>query len=339
MWAIVLLLLFAVTTSTLPTLKTDQENNITNEKLYEPEHVRLRRNAPINLPVIIGNSVDTVNKLWANIAKGASDSKISLTINNYSKWMMTHVSTNCIDGLIGSIPNVVFPGVEEKSLAYQPDAGYEKSTKGIVVWEISFDTNTTSAYCAVFWHVPTVFFSRCPNHIGIKCSRNKFDPPPDVKDYAAYTGSHTNKKITSLISCHDNLFCLRATLPNDNKPTAYISLMPKKLENWATYTISKQANLNQNHIDAMIKSDHYTPIQIDDKCEPTLDAIYVIVFSILGLLLLSSILYCSLHWDAVKERYHHFKCCEYTSVFNSKKLLPVHRSDQRISIVQKNSTF
>ena len=78
---------------------------------------RMRRS--INLPVSPGNSLAGIKKLWDAVPNDLYSSKIEISIKNFSKWLMSHISTTSDEGTVGVVSNLVAPGVQEAFIGYQ----------------------------------------------------------------------------------------------------------------------------------------------------------------------------------------------------------------------------
>ena len=83
----------------------------------DPQARRSKR--AINLPVSPGNSLSGIKKLWDAVPNDLYSSKIEISIKNFSKWLMSHISTTSDEGTVGVVSNLVAPGVQEAFIGYQ----------------------------------------------------------------------------------------------------------------------------------------------------------------------------------------------------------------------------
>lgn len=279
---VVFLMVFVLTYS-LPHKKLSQHGQA---NFGDQEKARIKRN--INLPVLAGHSLDLVKKLWDTVATGALNSKLELSIKNYSKWMISHVSSEVKEGSIGMVPNLIAPGVQESFVAWQPTIF--TSTKGTTNWRITVNKTKYPAapevMCAIDWNVPVGGAFRSSNYLAINCTTSN----PNTEDPEH---SYAHGSIKSIFSCYKDLFCLRGIMPSHNQPTVYVSLFPRQSDDWA-------AVMDQNYIDSLFIRDSEGSQQ-EDKTVTSPILTWYIIGIVGGILAVIFFVFCACYWDRMKK--------------------------------------
>ena len=239
---------------------------------------RMKRS--INLPVSPGNSLAGIKKLWDAVPNDLYSSKIEISIKNFSKWLMSHISTTSDEGTVGVVSNLVAPGVQEAFISYQSSLIpiFDQATKGSTTWRITLD-NATFVDCKIAWNVPVTdpLGRRCKNSLHLSCS----DKDP--------TYSYSATTIVSILHCHENLFCLRGIMPTTSEAIVYVSLFPKFRKDW--WADSSLTTIDQAHIDVLLEENEDDYDTDSEKCCTLTRFIGFLVGCPSGLLLL---LYCFL---------------------------------------------
>ena len=241
---------------------------------------RMKRS--INLPVSPGNSLAGIKKLWDAVPNDLYSSKIEISIKNFSKWLMSHISTTSDEGTVGVVSNLVAPGVQEAFIGYQSSVApiSAQATKGSTTWRITLD-NVTSVDCKIAWNVPVTdplaIGGRCKNSLHLSCS----DKEP--------TYSYLETTIVSILHCHEDLFCLRGIMPTTSEAIVYVSLFPKFRQDW--WADPSLTTIDQAHIDVLLEENEDDYDTDSENCCTLTRFIGFLVGCSSGLLLL---LYCFL---------------------------------------------
>ena len=214
---------------------------------------RMKRS--INLPVSPGNSLAGIKKLWDAVPNDLYSSKIEISIKNFSKWLMSHISTTSDEGTVGVVSNLVAPGVQEAFISYQSSLIpiFDQATKGSTTWRITLD-NATFVDCKIAWNVPVTdpLGRRCKNSLHLSCS----DKEP--------TYSYSKGTIVSILHCYENLFCLRGIMPTTSEAIVYVSLFPKLRKRW--WADSSSTTIDQHDIDVLLEANKETYDTVQDGC-------------------------------------------------------------------------
>ena len=231
-----------------------------------------------NLPVSPRTSLSAIKQLLDTVPNDLYISKTEIIIKNYSKWLMSHISTTSDEGTVGVVSNLVAPGVQEAFIGYQSSVApiSAQATKGSTTWRITLD-NVTAVDCKIAWNVPVTdpLGRRCKNSLHLSCS----DKEP--------TYSYSKGTIVSILHCYGNLFCLRGIMPTTSEAIVYVSLFPKFRKDW--WADPSLTTIDQAHIDVLLEENEDDYDTDSENCCTLTRFIGFLVGCSSGLLLL---LYC-----------------------------------------------
>ena len=239
-----------------------------------------------NLPVIPGTSLSAIKHFWETVSNNLYSSKTEIIIKNYSKWLMSHLSTTSVEGSVGIIPDLVAPGVQEAFITYQSSIIPTSigATKGSTTWKITPSSqdypNTPNINCTVSWNVRLLTLLAADVTTPYIYHVQGKEP----------TNSYSKATVVSVLHCHEDLFCLRGIMPTDSEAIVYVSLFPKLRKDW--WTDPSVITIDQNHIDELLDIDRAIYDTTSVKCNTLRRFKGFVAGCCAGLLLLMPILIC-----------------------------------------------